>query len=70
MYDVRPDLPGIEIVLLEESHGGDDRTALVNLGSVLFYASRHGDEPQNAANGEFDNDLSPGTRSEKQMKFA
>ncbi|MFC2076135.1 hypothetical protein ACFLT7_03535 [candidate division KSB1 bacterium] len=54
IYDVRPDVPGLEIVLLEESHEGDDRVALVSPTRIFFLSSRDGDEPQNSAVGEFD----------------
>jgi hypothetical protein len=57
MYDVMPTVPGIEVIMLEESPGGDDRTAVFNAGEVFFYASRSGDEPQNAAVGQFDTSL-------------
>lgn len=54
LADIKPGMAGLEVVLLEESHQGDDRTALVNPDQVFFYASRNGDEPQNTAVGDFD----------------
>ena len=52
--DVKPDVPGLEVILLEESWSGDDREAIVNPNQVFVYASRNGDEPQNCAVGNFD----------------
>jgi len=54
VYDVKPNVAGLEVVLLEESHKGDDRTALVNPDRVFWEASHKGWEPQNAAVGKFD----------------
>ena len=53
IYDVRPDAPGLEAVLLEE---GRNYVALVNLGKgVLWHRPGPGrEEPQNAAVGDFD----------------
>ena len=50
--DVRPDLPGLEIVLLEE--GGDQNVWLRNVEGILWKANLRRQEPQNAAIGEFD----------------
>jgi hypothetical protein len=51
-YDVRPDAPGLEVVLLEE---GRNHVALVNLEKgVLWHTHHRGQEPQNAAVGDFD----------------
>jgi len=52
--DILPHQPGLEWVLLEESHENDDRTALLNTEQIFFYHSLSGYEPQNAAIGEFD----------------
>ncbi|HSV72699.1 MAG TPA: FG-GAP-like repeat-containing protein [Chthonomonadales bacterium] len=50
--DVRPDVPGLEVVLLEE---GRNHVACVNKQrGVLWWTAREGEEPQNAAVGEFD----------------
>lgn len=52
IYDVRPDVPGLEVVLLEE---GRNRVALVNLErGVLWHVHHRRQEPQNAAVGDFD----------------
>ena len=53
MHDSLTDIAGLEVVLLEDS-GSDDRTALFDSSSVLWYATFGGEEPQNAAIGEFD----------------
>jgi hypothetical protein len=68
MYDVRPSVAGIEVVMLEESHSGDDRSALFNAQEVFWYASRNGDEPQNAAIGKFDPGL-PGLQVWNRSRF-
>ncbi|MBP8127977.1 MAG: hypothetical protein KA184_00235 [Candidatus Hydrogenedentes bacterium] len=52
VYDVRPDLPGLEVVVLEE--GGGNRVFLCGKDQVLWTADYEGWEPQNAAVGEFD----------------
>jgi PKD repeat protein len=53
--DIKPDIPGLEIMVMEESWGvTDDRTAVFNPDQVFFYALRNGDEPQNGAIGDFD----------------
>ncbi len=57
VYDVRPDLPGLEVVALEE--GGGNRVFLYNKESVLWITDHENTEPQNAAVGEFD-PASPG----------
>lgn len=52
--DVRPDLPGLEVVLLEE---GRNYLALVHLDrGVVWWETNGRQEPQNAAVGEFDPD--------------
>ncbi|MFQ5707775.1 MAG: PKD domain-containing protein [bacterium] len=52
--DIKPEVRGLEAVLLEESHRQSDRVAFVNPDQVFIYASRNGDEPQNTAIGDFD----------------
>ncbi|MBN1420461.1 MAG: hypothetical protein JXP34_16910 [Planctomycetes bacterium] len=50
--DVRPDIPGLEVVLLEE---GRNYTAAVSYDrGVLWWTTNARQEPQNAAVGEFD----------------
>lgn len=50
--DVRPDLPGLEVVLLEE---GRNYIGLVNYQrGLLWWETNRRQEPQNAAVGEFD----------------
>lgn len=50
--DVRPDVPGLEVVLLEE---GRNYIALAGFDrGLLWWETRNRDEPQNAAVGEFD----------------
>lgn len=53
IYDVRPDVPGLEVVLLEE---GRNYVGLVNLDrGVLWHTfGPQREEPQNAAVGDFD----------------
>ncbi len=52
IYDVRPDLPGLEVVLLEE---GRNYVALVNLTyGIVWHVEHEREEPQNAAVGDFD----------------
>ncbi len=52
--DVRPEVPGLEVVLLEE---GRNYVGLVNFDRGLLWWETHGrEEPQNAAVGEFDPD--------------
>ena len=53
MYDVRPDLPGLEVVLLEEN---TEHVSLVNTGTFIWRNHHKLQEPQNAAVGEFDLD--------------
>jgi hypothetical protein len=53
-YDVRPDVPGIEIVALEE--GGGNRVFLYNGKRLLWETHFLHREPQNAAVGNFDPD--------------
>jgi len=50
--DVRPDVPGLEVVTLEE--GGGNHVFLFNKDRVLFQTHHRNQEPQNAAIGEFD----------------
>jgi len=52
IYDVRPDLPGLEVVALEE--GGGNRVFLYNRDQVIWIRDYKHWEPQNAAVGEFD----------------
>jgi len=56
IHDVRPDLPGLEVIALEE---GGNRIFLFNARELLFVTDYKRQEPQNAAVGEFDTD-SPG----------
>lgn len=52
--DVRPDLPGLEVVLLEE---GRNYVALAGLErGLVWWTTNQRQEPQNAAVGEFDPD--------------
>jgi hypothetical protein len=50
--DVRPDLPGLEVVALEE--GGPERVFLYNHNGLIWEAHHDRQEPQNAALGDFD----------------
>ncbi len=50
--DVRPDLPGLEVVALEE--GGGNRVFLYGLDGVIWETHHNHSEPQNASLGEFD----------------
>jgi len=51
IYDVRPEIPGLEVVLLEE---GRNYTALANFNEgLLWWTTNKRQEPQNAAVGEF-----------------
>jgi len=50
--DVRPDLPGLEVVALQE--GAGNHIFLFNRERVLFQVHHRHQEPQNAAIGEFD----------------
>ena len=50
--DVRPDLPGLEVVVLEE--GGPERVFLYNHTGLIWEAHHRHQEPQNAALGDFD----------------
>jgi len=51
IYDVRPEVPGLEVVLLEE---GRNYSALANAKEGLLWWTTHTrQEPQNAAVGEF-----------------
>ena len=49
--DVRPDIPGLEVVALEE---GANRTFLYNTNGLIWVKDYKGQEPQNAAIGDFD----------------
>ena len=53
IYDVRPDLPGLEVVLLEE---GANHISLVNMNQFIWRVDYQHQEPQNATVGEFDLD--------------
>ncbi len=48
--DVRPDIPGLEVVALEE---GGNRTFLYGIKGLIWVKDYKGQEPQNAAVGEF-----------------
>ena len=50
--DVRPDIPGLEVVALEE--GGGNRVFLYNGERLIWQTDYRHWEPQNAAVGEFD----------------
>lgn len=50
--DVRPDIPGLEVVALEE--GGEERVFLYNRDRLLWATHYKHQEPQNAALGDFD----------------
>jgi len=52
VYDVRPDLPGLEVVALEE--GGGNRIFLYNAKELIWETHFEHQEPQNAAVGNFD----------------
>lgn len=52
--DVRPDLPGLEVVALEE--GGDNRVFLYSRDRLIWTTHYQHQEPQNAAVGDFDPD--------------
>lgn len=52
--DVRPDLPGLEVVSLEE--GGPQRVFLYNHRGLIWQNHHKRQEPQNAALGDFDPD--------------
>jgi len=52
--DVRPDLPGLEVVALEE--GGGNRVFLYHLAGLVWETHYQHWEPQNAAVGNFDLD--------------
>jgi len=55
IYDVRPDLPGLEIILLEELWSpSDDHTSVVNPSRVIWRRDFNLLEPQNSAVGDFD----------------
>lgn len=57
-YDVRPDIPGLEVVALEEGGStkqeGGNRIFLYNSEKVIWISDYEHQEPQNAAIGEFD----------------
>ena len=50
-YDVRPDIPGLEVVLFEEGSNG---VGVLNISGALWRTDYEGQEPQNAAVGDFD----------------
>lgn len=50
--DVRPDIPGLEVVALEE--GGDNNIFLYNSNRLIWQVNYKRQEPQNAAVGDFD----------------
>ncbi len=50
--DVRPDIPGLEVVALEE--GGGNRIFLFNNNRLIWETHYKNQEPQNAAIGDFD----------------
>ncbi|NET17662.1 MAG: hypothetical protein F6K08_34980 [Okeania sp. SIO1H6] len=50
--DVRPDIPGLEVVALEER--GDNRVFLFNSDRLIWETNYKKQEPQNAAIGDFD----------------
>jgi len=52
IYDVRPDIPGLELVMLEEGHG--NHVCLFNMETLIWREHYDHQEPQNAAVGEFD----------------
>lgn len=52
VQDVLPDLPGLEVVALEE--GGPQRVFLFNKDKLMWESDYKRQEPQNAAVGEFD----------------
>jgi len=52
--DIRPDIPGLEVLALEE--GGGNRIFLYNSQKLLWETHHHHREPQNAAIGRFDLD--------------
>jgi hypothetical protein len=66
--DIKPSVPGLEVVLLEEAKRDDDRVAILNSETVFSYASRNGEEPQNAAIGDFDPSL-PGLETWCRSRF-
>lgn len=55
VQDVRPDLPGLEVVALEE--GGGNRVFLYKETGLIWETHYRHQEPQNAAIGEFDEAL-------------
>lgn len=52
VYDIRPDIPGLEVVVLEE--GGGNHVYCFNKDRVIWQTHHRNQEPQNAAVGEFD----------------
>ena len=56
--DVRPDLEGLEVLLLQENHGRKKKLGnnifLFNKTGIIFKTNYNHIEPQNAAIGEFD----------------
>lgn len=58
VQDVRPDLPGLEIVALEEGGGSEgNRILLYNKEQLIWETHFRHQEPQNAAIGEFDTEI-------------
>ncbi|OZH54123.1 hypothetical protein AFK68_12935, partial [Hydrocoleum sp. CS-953] len=55
--DVRPDIPGLEVIALEESgrkRSGGNRVLLFNSDRLIWETDYKNQEPQNAAIGDFD----------------
>lgn len=52
--DVRPDLPGLEVVALEEGGRGGNRIFLYNQEGLIWSTDYKHQEPQNAVIGDFD----------------
>ena len=55
--DIRPDIPGIEVVALQETHGTPgmgNQVFLYNPKGLIWKAHSNHQEPQNAAIGDFD----------------
>ncbi len=55
--DIRPDIPGLEVVALEEGNRREkerDRVFLANADGLIWQANHENREPQDAAIGDFD----------------
>jgi hypothetical protein len=65
MYDIRPDRPGMEVLMLEE---GDNNVGLFNMDEFLWRENHLSQEPQNAAVGEFDTAI-PGLESWHRSRY-